>query len=455
MKTKKEILDLIETLTDDAQALSNLAEEEGREFSAEEQKQWNSLMDEDGELAQAQADLDHCEKLEAQKAKLALAKRAQRLEPFANVTITGNGNTPQPNVVHNRLGTLKAFKGQTAEQDAYNSGIWLKAIAGRMSNYPTESAEQRCRSLGWDINATATEGSPSGGGYLVPTPLSNAIIDVRALAGVSRQLCRVVPMTSDTLDIAKKTAGTTVYYPGEAGAVTASDQTWGAITLNAKKRAILSYVSQELVDDAIIAIVDDLASQMGLDLAIKEDSEWIAGDGTSTYGGVTGLKNAIGSAGIATAEANENLWAELDLEDFTAAMGLLDSKYWPRGVSWLCSAQFYYGCMLRVMAEAGGNTIQNLQSGDGRPQFLGAPVFFSSQCTTADADSTIHAYFGSFADSTLIGDRMGVMIKQSDQYAFNTDRLAIRATTRYDINVHDVGNASSPGAVVAVKTNAA
>jgi HK97 family phage major capsid protein len=45
--------------------------------------------------------------------------------------------------------------------------------------------------------ATATEGAPTAGGYLIPSPLSNAIIDVRQLAGVSRALSRVVTMTSD------------------------------------------------------------------------------------------------------------------------------------------------------------------------------------------------------------------------------------------------------------------
>ena len=457
MISKREILDSIETLTDQAQALSNLAEKETRDFSDEEQAEWSAIMGEDGTLAEAKTALVKAEKLEAERATLALARQAQAVtpQPFAGATtIEGNGNTQLAvPATYRRIGKLRAFKGQDGERDAYDSGQFLMALMGRLGGQVNEAAEQRCQARGWDIRATATEGTPSAGGYLVPSPLSNAIIDVRDTAGVSRQLGRVMPMTSDTLDVAKKTAGATVYYPGEATAITASDQTWGNVSLNAKKRAILSYVSQELTDDSIIAVMDDLASQMGLDLAVQEDNEFINGDGTSTYGNVSGLSDAIGSAGNFDCASGTNLWTELAILDFTSTMGLLPSQYWGAGVSWLCSSQFYYTVMLDLLADAGGNTMASLEAGvTGRPMFLGAPVFFSSQAPTATAASTIACYFGAFSHGVLIGDRGGVRIAQSDQFAFDTDRLAIRATTRYDIVAHDVGDSSTAGAVISLTT---
>jgi HK97 family phage major capsid protein len=363
-----------------------------------------------------------------------------------------NGNS-QTTEVRLRSKKLSAF---TDEKDAFDSGQWLKAFLARSRNGFDEAAEAHCAKRGWQILATATEGSPTAGGYLVPSPLSNAIIDTRELAGVARALSRVVPMTSDTLDVAKKTSGVTVYYPGEATAITASDQVWEKVTLNAKKRAILSFISQELSDDSVIPVMDDLASQMGLDLAINEDTEFIKGDGTSTYGNVEGLITAIGSAGTQDATTNSDTWPELALVDFTNAMSLLQSKYWARGTAWLCSSQFYYGVMLNLMADAGGNTLGSIESGSapGMPMFLGSPVFFSAQCPTATAAATICCYFGAFNAGVMIGDRLGVRIAQSSDYAFDTDRLAIRATSRYDIQCHDVGDGSTAGAVIALKTAA-
>ena len=466
MKSKMELQADIEAEVEKAQAINDLAQEEGRDLTPIEARRWESIIGKNGTIEKAKKALDAYEQKNERNAALALQNSALRkvhsATPFAQFQNTNSdmelqmstayGNTPQeePRL---RSKKLRAFAN---ERDAYDSGQWLKGFLARSRGGYDEAAEQHVAARGWQIMATATEGTPSAGGYLVPSPLSNAIIDVREFAGVSRSLCRVMPMTSDTLDVAKKTAGVTVYYPGEAGAITASDQTWGSVNLNAKKRAILSYISQELNDDSVIPVMDDLASQMGLDLAIQEDNELINGDGTSTYGNVSGLVTEIGSAGTQDATSGSDLWTELAMVDFTNTMSLLQSKYWARGANWLCSSQFYYSVMLNLMADAGGNSLGSIEQGQlpGIPMFLGAPVIFSAQMPTTTAASTIACYFGSFSDGVMIGDRLGVRIAQSDQYAFDTDRLAIRATSRYDIVCHDVGNATDAGAIVALKTAA-
>ena len=467
MKSKMELQADIEEEVDKAQAINDKAIAEKRELTPLEASRWEAIIGKGGTIEKAQAALDASEAENERRGALALRNQAMQKSysngPLGLVKspsamfpgmepITMNGNTPQaePRL---RSRKLRAF---TDERDAYDSGQWLKAFLARSRNGYDETAESHCQQRGWEIMNTASEGSPTAGGYLVPTPLSNAIHDVRELAGVSRALARVVPMSSDTLDVAKKTAGHTVYYPGEAAAITDTEQTWGRVTLNAKKRAILSYISQELNDDSVIPIMDDIASQMGLDLAIQEDKEFIKGDGTSTYGNVSGLITEVGSAGTQDATTGSDTWPELAMVDFTDTMSLLASKYWARGTAWLCSSQFYYSVMLNLAADAGGNTLGSIESGSapGMPMFLGAPVFFSAQCPTATAASTIACYFGSFNSGVMIGDRLGVRIAMSDQYAFNTDRLAIRATTRYDIQCHDVGTAALAGAVVALKTAA-
>jgi HK97 family phage major capsid protein len=432
-----------------AEAISQVAEAEGREFNADEQTEWNGLMDDKGgKVAELQAKVDGEKKIVAQQKKLAasLASVNQDVNPLAPNPVAES----QPQVFH-RLGSLKAFKGPEAAADAYASGQWLKALLGYIKGNRDEKAEQWISSRrGWDIRATATEGSPSAGGYLVPSPLSNAIIDVREATGVSRQVCRVLPMTADTLDVPHKTDGNTVYYPGEAGAVTASDQTWGNVSLSAKKRAILSYVSQELVDDAIIPVLDDLASQMGTEFAWQEDNELINGDGTATYGGETGLLATIHSSAVATAATGNDTWPELTVADHAAAMGKLDAKWLGFPLSWVCSAQYYTGVMERLMYAAGGNQVDQIKMGAGGTRmFMGYPVYVTSKMPTSTATATTCALFGAFSQAVIIGDRSGIRIATSDQFAFDTDRLAIRGTARYDINCY-LSGASGP--ISAVKT---
>ena len=50
----------------------------------------------------------------------------------------------------------------------------------------------------------------------------------------------------------------------------------------------------------------------------------------------------------------------------------------------------------------------------------------------------------------LLGDRRQISIKMSDQYAFNTDQLAIRGTERISINVHSIGDTSGNAGVCVV-----
>ncbi len=439
--------------TTSAQALVDIAKEQDRDFDQSETEAFN---DYSAKIEACKAELQKAEDFEAKKRQLAELQviQSQPLAPVGGVGVRGAADRLR---VHSRLGPLSAFKGPNADRDAYDCGMWIRAVIARGNRQNDEEAEQRIATRGWNvIKNVATEASPTGGGYLVPAPLSNAIIDIRALAGVSRRVSRVVPMTSETLDLPKKTAGTTVYYPGEGGATTASDMSWAQVHLTAKKRGILSKISQELRDDALISLVDDLASQMGTDFAVKEDAEYFKGDGTSTYGGVTGVLNAIGSAGISQ-PANSggfSVWSGLTNTEITNTMAKLTDKYWQYNPSWVCSSVFYFSVLARLQAAAGGNTPVTLEDGFPRMTYLGYPVHFTNQMPTATAVSTISLLFGAFSQASVIGDRGGIIIKQSEHLNFDQDVLAVLATTRYDINWHDVGDSSNAGAVVALKTAA-
>lgn len=439
-------------ITDSQQAILDIAKEQERDLSADEQQEFNDLH---AKMQEIKAGLQSAEEFEAKRRELAEIRSLQS-QPTAPIGGLGTrGAAANANVQH-RLGPIRSFKGQNAARDAFDCGMWLRAVVARGNRAVDQDAEDRIATRGWSVQNVATEASPSGGGYLVPAPLSNSIIDVRALAGQSRRLARIVPMTSETLDLPKKSAGLSVYYPGEGGATTASDQTWGQVHLTAKARGILSKISQELRDDALISVVDDLASQMGTDFAIKEDAEYFKGDGTSTYGGVTGVLNAIGSAGLSTPANGVGLsvWSGLTNTEIANTMAKLPDKYWQYGPSFVCSSVFYFSVLGRLQLTAGGNTPATLEGGFPQMMYAGFPVYFTNQMPTATAVSTISLLFGAFNQASVIGDRGGIVIKQSEHLNFDQDVLAVLAKTRYDINWHDVGDSSNAGAVVALKTAA-
>lgn len=460
MKSSREIQEEIDALAVEGKAIADAAKATGRELTSEESERITDIVD--TLIPQQKKDLANAKGREEQQRKLAadlaLQSKVSSLSDTVENGLQRNAVAPigmqverEPQV-YNRIARLQAFK---SDRDAYNAGMFLRAVVGREYNRNDIQAEQHCQKLGWRITNAGTEGSGSAGGYLVPTPLSQTIVDVRESVGVMRRLLNVMPMTSDTLTVAKRSGGLTVYGGGEAPSadMTASDKSWKQVKLVADKRYVVHQLSQELTDDAIINVVDDAVMEMGYALALAEDTEAISGDGTSTYRGVTGIVNAIGSAGVYTAGSGDDTWGELAMVDFTGTMGKLPSKFWNGQLSWVCSSAFYHTVMLRVLAEAGGNTISTLQAGDAGARFMGYPVYFTDRLPTATAASTKHAYFGNWRELGMIGDRGAVRVARSDDFAFLRDLTTIKATSRYDIVLHEPGDSSNAGAVVALSTN--
>ena len=426
-----QIRERIVELQDTMASVVEVAEQEERELTEEE----NQIVDDclntiNDDLRVQEARL---EKVEAEKKMIALAQKPV-------VEVQGSTSIPAVPKTHRKL---RAFE---SNEGAYRAGLWFKAA------FLNDSESRRlCSDYG--ILNTATEGTNSAGGFLVPDELSSAIIAVRNRAGVSRQLAKVVGMSSDVMNIPKVTAGLTVDYPAEAAEITASDQTWGQVALAAVKRAVLAKTSNELLHDSVINVIDDLAVGIGNALAVQEDNELINGDGTSTYGSETGILSAMGAASKVTMGSGDTSFANIALTDLNALVGTLPDKYYGSATpSWLIGRVAWASYIQNLVYAAGGNTLADLASG-AKPQLFGFPVYISDQMP-ADAVSTCGVIFGNFNEGVLIGDRETIEISVSEEAFWQFDITAVKGTTRYDINVHDAGDGSDAGALVGLFTAA-
>jgi HK97 family phage major capsid protein len=452
MQTSVEVLQAIEDHQAIGAKIYENAKRENRSLTEAESLQFQNSCDEAQRL---ESQLTEATNRENEIRNQAM-QRYQNSAPAQNAVLPINGREPgeqqQAPQVHLRQRRLKAFKN---ERDAYNAGMWLKAFVSEEFHGTTDhQAKQHCERLGWQIRNSGNEGQGSAGGYLVPAPLSQTIIDHRESHGVCRRTIKIMPMGGDTLDVPKRVSGLEVRYAGEGNAMTPSDKTWGNIRLVADKRYVCHQISQELVDDSIISIVDDAVGEMAFALSRKEDQEYILGDGTSAYGGVVGLLAKLGAGGIYTAATNMDTWNELELHDFTSTMGKLPSRYHVSNeTSWIASSEFFYSVMVRCAFELGGSNAQSAISGiDGMPMFLGRPVYFTDYMPQATAAATVHCLFGNFAAAAILGERVGVRVARSDDYAFLNDLTTIKATARYDVAIHSAGTDTEAGAFIGLKT---
>jgi HK97 family phage major capsid protein len=416
---------------DELQAIINLAEDEERELSQEEATKVDEQLEKiESQLRPQEARL---EKVEAEKQRIAVAR--ETVKPAAKLFAK-----PRKPV------NLRAFKGDDAQEQAYRAGQWFKAVY-----YKDEAAKQFCNDYG--IVATATEGTDSAGGYLVPTELSSAIIDVQQRAGIARQLSRIVPMASDALNVPKKSGGLTVDYPSEGGTITASDNTWAQVSLAAVTRSVLAKSSNQLLADAVINVLDDLAVSIGQAFAVQADNELINGDGTGTYGGETGVISAMGAASKVTMGSGDTDFSNIALSDLNDLVGKLPDKYYGSGTPAFVIGRTTWAAHIQsLIYAAGGNTVANMEAGV-RPQLFGFPVYVSDQMP-ASAASKCAVIFGNWNDGVMMGDREQVELAFSDAAYFAEYVTAVRGVTRYDINVHDAGDGSNAGALVGLFTAA-
>ncbi len=343
---------------------------------------------------------------------------------------------------------MEALGGKENEERAFEFGMWTRSVI-----FGDQKAASWCTERGMDVRA-ASEGVYSKGGALVPDQFSNFIIDLREQYGLARQLLRVVPMGSDTLTMPRRTGGVTAYFVGEGTAFTESDKGWDGVTLTAKKLGALSKMSTELAEDAVIDVAADLANEMAYAFAQKEDDCWLNGDGTSTYGGIWGLRSKIidgtHTQGAIDAASGHDTFAEIDADDLGLLRGRLPVFAAPRA-RWLVS-QFGKAQVFDALAVAsGGNTIMTVGERP-RPTYLGDPIEVSQVMPAAATayNGAVMILYGDFAMASTMGDRRGFTVQVLRELYAANGQIGVLGFERFDIVNHDMGSTTVSGPVVAL-----
>lgn len=342
-----------------------------------------------------------------------------------------------------RSASLRSFRGPKAEQDALRSGMWLLATIGG-----NERARKYCQNNHIEFRGNI-EGVNTAGGFLVPDEMERSIINLRDEYGDARRECRVINMGSDHMTIPRRSGGLTSYFTGESAEITESDASWTQVTLTARKLAVLTRISSELSEDAVISVADLLAGEIALAFATKEDQCCIDGDGTSTYGGMVGVRskmidgNHAGSYVDNSSGADE--WSEITDNHLIAVMAALP-KYARRNAKWHCSPAAKNMVFDRLMRAAGGNTMLVVAAGAG-PQYMGYPIVEWSAMPAVSAGAVLNnkimLFFGDLAQAVTIGSRRGITLQVDGSRYLERDEIALRGTERFDINVHDIGGSGA------------
>ena len=321
------------------------------------------------------------------------------------------------------------------------------------------------KSQEWMKNNTsakaANETTNSAGGFLVPDELIDSIIWLRDQYGVVRRNSDVKTMTSDVLQVPKNSVSPTAYWVTDNTNITESSPTFDRVQVLAKKLAIFSQVSSELDEDSVVS----LGAHLAADYAWKIESEidrvcMIGSSATATDGNINGFiteVNGVASnlgivAGATGSAANYNAITLANFRTMVGKLPLYADK--PGEAKWYMSKAFFNDVVAARLDALGGNAaldIMNFQN--GTPTLYGYPIEFSQHLASVAA-GTANAplcAFGNLKTGCVYGDRRDLSIKVSDQFYFQADALAFRATTRMGFTCHDPGTSTAAGSVIILR----
>lgn len=480
LKSIDEQLDLLlahDALTDEQQAEHDRLQGERKAAIAAVAKENQRLARED-ERQQLEAGI---------AARQAARERQDRTVPMPGVNRLTPPDSPTPaappaaqadesrNIIPaavRRHGRLKHFRearhGVEADARAYRFGMFGLALLAlefptRYGLRPQFRAATRFLEENWspDKLAINTSTDSNGAAFLIPEEFATDMIDLRERYGVARRALRIESMMSDTKAIPRRQGGLAAYFVAEAGAGTESTKSWNQVRLTAKDVMCLSRYTAQVNADAVINFGDDLAGEIAYAFSYLEDTCAFNGNGTSDYGGIRGIRHQLVNTGTASVvtQATGNTWGALVLADFNNVVAKLPQYADTPGAAWYCHRAFYYGVMEKLTLAAGGVPAQEIRAGQrGRPIFLGYPVEFVQVMPGATATATLVAILGDLSLGAVFGDRQQDSIAFSDQATiggqslWERNEIGIRGTERFDIVVHDVGDAATAGPICGLKT---
>lgn len=458
MKTIPELQEERSHLVRSADDLKQKAEKENRGFTAEEKRQINDWLEAGKALTEQIKQIEDDQALAAKvtEARNDLARVDEPRVGLQGVATETRDSKPVIEMGYRNC-QLRAFTNGTRqenEENAYIAGQWVRAFI--MGNHSAE----RVLINKFGINTRAhSEGVNTAGGFLVPTQMEQAYIDLKESYGVFRRHVNVLPMATDTATIPRRTSGLTAYFIGENSEATASDTAWDQVQLVAKKVAVLTKVSSELDEDAIINLGDMITREVAQAHALLEDTCGFTGAGTAAHGSIRGLTTLfdanVGSyTGAVDATSGHDTFAEVDTDDLARLMGTLPEYAAMGDCAFYCSrpcAELVFGAL---KASAGGNTMTDL-NGKVVPSYLSYPIRISQllPTSTGTINNTTMLLFGDLSMAATMGARRGLRLKRSEDRYLEFDQIGILATQRFDIVIHDIGSTSAAGPIVALMGN--
>lgn len=274
-----------------------------------------------------------------------------------------------------KIGNNVEAKEAVAEAQA-KVGSFFKALAKCKNNTEIEQK-------------TATfmnEGTDAEGGYTVPTEFAKEVFRQAGVFGLARKYARIIPMSSDTKNIASLVNNVTVSWTDEAGAYTESKPTFAQVQLIAYKATALISATNELIDDAMtdVEVWTLMAELIAEKIAEFEDTNVL---NTSTK--FTALL-ADTNVNVTTMATTKDSFADITYDNLIDVMRSVPTKYKKGNPIWIMHQDVVK--YIEKMKDENGQPIlytgRSLKDAQIQNTLLGYPLELSDVMPDATDDAT-------------------------------------------------------------------
>lgn len=276
--------------------------------------------------------------------------------------------------------------------------------------------------------ANLSEGTTTAGGFLVPEEFKAEVLRLAPLFGVIRSEARILPMAYDVVNIpAAGTQDITTSWVNEAAAITSTDPNFRQVTLTINKLATIPKVTNELLADANVQVLQYLAELIAEQFAKAEDTQGFNGTGSPFVGilAATGVPTSTHAGGALALSYGDMMRMTGELYD--NAKG---------NAKWYLHRTMV--AHIRGLITTAGAPIFGATTGD-----VGGYAVRSVEVlpTRAAATSTAYGVFGDIRRGLIMGERGSMMMKLTEEGTvggdnlFEKDMAALRVIERVALGV--------------------
>lgn len=267
----------------------------------------------------------------------------------------------------------------------------------------------------------------------LPTEFASEVVELVWQFGQFRRYATVYPLGGLTSKLPKLSTSPAFGVVAQSAAVPEKSPQFAFVTFTAFKSGGVVRVPSEIEADSIVALGQFLARYIAREMARWEDTVGYLGDGTGTYGSVSGIgKKADTLSNKIQLATTKTKPSDIVIADLRNLRGKVDGSALANG------AYYMHPTMESFLSGLNGSSyVPYVASGPNGPTFEGFPVHWIGVMPIYDQIAHASQYQVYFGDHSYwyFGERSGLDVMVSRDVYFATDEVGIRALERFDIQL--------------------